>query len=121
MYSYEDAKKLVEEKGQGHVLRFWERLDDGERAGLLSQIEALDFESIERMQDLLKQGSKGVLKSDIEPARVETLRHDDVELMVFGMDWIKFGLLGWDTFKVKEEVAKEKEKELKEKGTVQKD
>jgi len=55
-------------------------------------------------------------KFDIEEARVETIRHDDVELLVFGMDWIRFGLLGQDSFRVKQEVAKEKEEELKRKG-----
>ncbi len=57
-------------------------------------------------------------KFKIEEARVETVRNDDVELLLFGMDWIKFGLLGQDIFKVREEVAREKDKELKEKGMI---
>ena len=60
-------------------------------------------------------------KFKVDDARVETIRNDDVELMVFGMDWIKFGLLGWDSFKVKEEVAESKKKELKEKGLLKED
>jgi len=58
-------------------------------------------------------------KFDIEEARVETIRNDDVELLIFGMDWIRFGLLGQDSFRVKEDVAKAKEKELKKKGMIQ--
>ena len=53
---------------------------------------------------------------EIEKGRVETIRTDDVELLIFGSEWVKFGLLGQQTFSVKEEVARKKQKELEQKG-----
>ena len=53
---------------------------------------------------------------EVEKARVETIKTDDVELLIFAIEWVKFGLLGQQTFSVKEEVAKKKQKELEEKG-----
>jgi len=53
---------------------------------------------------------------DVEPARIETIKADDVELLVFGIEWVKFGLLGQKTLSVKEEVAQKKQKELEQKG-----
>ncbi|MBW1678877.1 MAG: YkgJ family cysteine cluster protein [Deltaproteobacteria bacterium] len=53
---------------------------------------------------------------DVEQGRVETIRNDDTELLTFGIEWIKFGLLGQQTFCVKEKVANEKKKELEKKG-----
>jgi Fe-S-cluster containining protein len=53
---------------------------------------------------------------EVEEPRVETIKTDDVELLIFGVEWVKFGLLGQQTFSVKEDVALKKQKELEEKG-----
>jgi Fe-S-cluster containining protein len=53
---------------------------------------------------------------DVEEPRVETIKTDDVELLIFAIEWVKFGLLGQQTLSVKEEVALKKQKELEEKG-----
>jgi len=42
---------LLESHGQGHVLRFWDRLDDTARAGLLADIDAIDFPLMKRLID----------------------------------------------------------------------
>ena len=38
---------------------------------------------------------------DVDPARIEKIKRDDVALLKFGIDWIKFGLFGQKLFKVK--------------------
>jgi UDP-N-acetylglucosamine/UDP-N-acetylgalactosamine diphosphorylase len=38
-----ELKQRLQEYGQGHVLAFWDRLEDSQRGGLLAQIEALDL------------------------------------------------------------------------------
>jgi len=52
--TFEQAKKVLETYGQGHVLRFWDMLDEGARLQLLDQTEGLDFANLVRMQGLLK-------------------------------------------------------------------
>lgn len=72
--TYDEAKKTLEAAGQGHVLRFWDKLDETARAALLAQIEALDFAAIARMQGILADAGKPVnAGSDFEPAPVAEL------------------------------------------------
>jgi len=40
---------------------------------------------------------------EVEPIRVEKIKRDDVELLKFGIDWIKFGVFGQKLFWVKQE------------------
>ena len=35
---------------------------------------------------------------EVEQGRIDTIRNDDIELLVFGFDWIKFGLLAADVY-----------------------
>lgn len=48
------AKEILAQHGQEHVLRFWDKLDKKGKTALLKQIAGLDFESLGRMQALLK-------------------------------------------------------------------
>lgn len=43
------ARQVLEKHGQEHVLRFWNDLNETERANLLAQIETIDFGLIERL------------------------------------------------------------------------
>ena len=51
--TYEEVQECLKVNNQSHILKFWDRLDETARAGLLRQIETLDFDSIGRMQKLL--------------------------------------------------------------------
>ena len=53
---------------------------------------------------------------DLEKAREKVIKYDDVELLLLGFDWLKFGLLGQQTLSVKEGVAEEKKKDLEKRG-----
>ena len=46
---------------------------------------------------------------EVDPERIEKIKDDDVELLKFGYDWIKFGLFGEKLFWVKEEAPKRSE------------
>jgi hypothetical protein len=54
---------------------------------------------------------------EVDPATLDRIKSDDQELLKFGFKWLKFGLLGERTMKVKEEVLKKHaiKKEKKEK------
>ncbi|MBW1916081.1 MAG: YkgJ family cysteine cluster protein [Deltaproteobacteria bacterium] len=39
---------------------------------------------------------------DVDPERIEIIKRDDYELLVFAFDWLKFGLFGKKVFWVKE-------------------
>ena len=40
---------------------------------------------------------------EVDPIRVEKIKNDDVELLKFGFDWIKFGIFGEKLFWLKQE------------------
>ncbi len=69
--TFEQAKQILEQSGQGHILRFWARLSDAERAGLLAQVAELDFASVARMQGLLAAKASAAAVS--EPAAPEVV------------------------------------------------
>jgi UDP-N-acetylglucosamine/UDP-N-acetylgalactosamine diphosphorylase len=78
--TYQDAKRVVEQYGQGHVLKFWECLNATQQASLLGQIEALDWATIARIQEVLKAGGAGTLPAggDVVPAPVVSLTPDQL-------------------------------------------
>lgn len=43
---------------------------------------------------------------DVESERIEKIKEDDIELLKFAYDWIKFGIFGEKLFWVKEKVGK---------------
>lgn len=51
--SCDEARKLLQEHNQSHVLGFWDNLDGNQRADLLAQIETLDLDSVALMQKVL--------------------------------------------------------------------
>jgi hypothetical protein len=40
---------------------------------------------------------------EVEPIRIEKIKRDDVELLKFSFDWIKFGIFGQKLFWVKQD------------------
>jgi hypothetical protein len=60
--------------------------------------------NIDKFRDFVFQSSL-LKRFEVEPTRIEKIRRSDVELLKFGFDWIKFGLLGQKLFTVKEKQA----------------
>ena len=50
---FKQAKHVLEQNGQTHVLRFWDKLDAAARSTLLAQIASIDFPEVVRMQKTL--------------------------------------------------------------------
>jgi len=74
----EEAKVLLKEHNQMHVLNFWDRLTAEQQQKLLLQIEQLDFRSITRMQTILRANAtaKGAEVVKAEPQPPEVLQLD---------------------------------------------
>ncbi len=61
-------------RGQTHLLAFWDRLDDAERASLAAQISGIDWSDIDRMREALRAGTGDVKPvENVEPPAVRTL------------------------------------------------
>lgn len=56
--SYETIRKRYEAAGQGHLLQFWPKLSDAERAALLAQLDALDIDRVNRIYKRAVGGEK---------------------------------------------------------------
>ncbi len=69
---HEEAVKLLEEKGQSHILKFYNTLSVMEKDALLSQIEDLDFDMI----DMVKE-EKGYEMGEVSPLNAVTVK--DIE------------------------------------------
>lgn len=71
MADLQDIKKILEDCGQEHVLRFWGQLESNEQESLLAQLEDIDFDNIEKMKGMLSAGDAGsAAEQEIQPAPV---------------------------------------------------
>jgi len=52
-------------------------------------------------------------KFELEPERLEAIKHDDHAMMDLGYDWVRFGLLGQKTLKLKKAAKKQAKKRAK--------
>jgi UDP-N-acetylglucosamine/UDP-N-acetylgalactosamine diphosphorylase len=66
----DEATTLLEQNGQGHVLRFWGQLSSEQREGLLGQVAELDFGRVAAMRSMLNAGAAEESGATIEPATV---------------------------------------------------
>ena len=49
--NYQDAYRKLEEYGQQHVLKYYDELDEGQKAELLQQVEETDFSILQYMEN----------------------------------------------------------------------
>lgn len=69
--NYEKVRQLLNSHNQSHLLRFWGELDTAQRKKLLSRIENLDFENIDRwIEKYVKNSSTPPVPANISPAPV---------------------------------------------------
>ena len=62
-------RRTLESHGQDHLLRFWDELEPAQRADLLSQIEAIQFDELDDLiEQYVRQKPKLDLPDDLEPA-----------------------------------------------------
>ena len=65
----EEAKKVLIENGQEHVLVFLEKLSGEEREALIKQVLSIDFSEIGELYELTKKDAGAEVK-DLEPVSV---------------------------------------------------
>jgi hypothetical protein len=70
--------------------------------------------NIDQFRDFVFQ-STFLDKFEVDPKTLEKIKEDDVELLKFGYDWLKFALFGEKTIDVKSDVLEAKRKDLEEK------
>jgi len=94
--SYEQAAERLTSHDQGHVLRSWAGLSEAQKHSLLSQVEALDFDMVERMRALLRERTSGTVSvSDIEPAEAVPVWGPDRDgAILAGEDALRRGEVG---------------------------
>ncbi|MBN1419553.1 MAG: UTP--glucose-1-phosphate uridylyltransferase [Planctomycetes bacterium] len=77
---YDRLRDLAEGRGQGHVLRFWDDLDEAGRERLLADVEAIEFDELDRLVsgDLVARipDTRGA-----RPATIDTLDAAESERM----------------------------------------
>ena len=65
----EETQKLLKKHGQSHLLGFWEQLDDGQRQGLLAQIQGLDLAKTDLLvRDVITRSDSAGMRIDFSPA-----------------------------------------------------
>jgi len=61
---------------QDHLFDFWSDLEEEQQASLLSQIDALDFEVVNRLRELQKGGGAVELEGELEPPEIFPLERN---------------------------------------------
>lgn len=89
MLDLEEARKLLEEHGQEHVLRNYGILSDAERKSLLSQIEALDFDLIESVKNHEKQETGAV--EPLQAVDIDDIKKNEADYKKTGMEVLEDG------------------------------
>ena len=69
--NYEQAKDLLRQNGQSHLLCFWNKLNKADQAALLEQIESIDFREVARCQDMLRDSGKSAATKKGRPMAPE--------------------------------------------------
>jgi len=97
--SYEQARERLEANRQGHLVRFWDRLDADGRAGLLGEIEEIDFRLMDRLigewvlNDPPPEKFETIKPVPLIP-KVEPGRPDAVEALAAGEEALRAGRVG---------------------------
>jgi len=89
----ETAKKMLEEKGQEQILRFYGDLNQEEQTGLLEQIEALDFSLLDNLARRGSMQERGKLEP-LAGIRVEEIEQKKESFRKTGLAAIRAGKVG---------------------------
>lgn len=88
----EEAVKVLEEKGQGHVLKYFDSLSEENKAAFLKQIENINWSDI---QMIGKETSSARGEFSVPPAiSISEIEKDKAKFEAAGLESIKKGELG---------------------------
>lgn len=92
------AKEILTQHSQEHILSFWNELDDKQKSELLSQIENIDFDLLDRLYSMALTSSDKKLQ-DISP--IKAIKKGDIANVDYmtgvGENCIKEGKLAFVT------------------------
>ncbi len=87
---FEEAKKKLEEFGQLHVLKYYDELNESEKAELLQQIDETDFAVLENCKNLGKSEGRGEF-APLAAMQVSEIEKRKEEFTKIGIETIKAG------------------------------
>ena len=91
--SYDDIKKLLEENNQEHLLKYYDELNDTQKANLLDQISKLDFSLIDLIKNKEHSGDKGVITPLDDAVSIKNIEENREKFTAVGADAIKKDLV----------------------------
>lgn len=89
MYTFDQAKTILSDKGQDHVLRFYNELKPEEQAVLLQQVEDMNWSDLDQIH-----GSEGSKMGEVSPlgaVTVDEINARKDEFTAAGLEAIKKG------------------------------
>jgi UDP-N-acetylglucosamine/UDP-N-acetylgalactosamine diphosphorylase len=92
MLGFEEAKTILKEKGQEHVLKYYDELDAEGKKALLNQIEKLDFGVIEKAKKHEKTETGKI--TPIPALDIDKINENRDEYKAIGLKEIKAGKIG---------------------------
>ncbi|KAF8167370.1 nucleotide-diphospho-sugar transferase [Crassisporium funariophilum] len=93
--SIDTLRKRYEAAGQGHLFKFWSKLNETEKAELVSQLEALNIERVNRIFFKAVSSETEALQPDAHADSIEPLpkgASDSVSDAVKAKEWRQTGL-----------------------------
>lgn len=98
----QEQRAAAEQAGQGHVFRFWDQLDEGARERLLDQLEAVDYELVAELAQLIEHDPASAhAPTEFAPPEVFPLHRDEEleqrarEAVELGREALSAGRIGY--------------------------
>jgi len=93
MKSYEETLKLLQDKGQTQLLKYYDELSENEKEALLEQINNIDFDVIDAGIAAMGKNERGSFKP-LKALRIEDIEKEKDKDLETGLDAIKKGKVG---------------------------
>ncbi len=93
MKSYEETLKLLQDKGQTQLLKYYDELSENEKEALLEQINNIDFDVIDAGIAAMGKNERGSFKP-LKALRIEDIEKERDKDLETGLDAIKKGKVG---------------------------
>lgn len=90
---YNEAKKVLEEYGQEQLLKYYDELNDAQKASLLKQIEGIDFDLLNLIKDN-EEAKKGVITPLESAVTIDDIEKNKEKYTNIGISAIKEGKVG---------------------------
>lgn len=93
LMNFENAKKKLDSYEQGHVLRYYDELNDAEKQALLQQIDETDFSVTEKVMKKKSDDKRGVI-TPIKAMTLNEINTSKEHFKALGLEAIRAGKVG---------------------------